>query len=75
MDQQSDGSGASVSTLTESAVAFQLEMHQSLVPLSWSSQGGCHLSYGAQSHIMHTVYTVYEQKNTKTNTHKERSGN
>lgn len=44
--------------------------------LSRSSQGGCHLSYGAQSHIMHTVYTVYEQRNkqTRKKKKKDRSG-
>lgn len=46
--------------------------------LSRSSQGGCHLSYGTQSHIMHTVYTVYEQRNKQTKEkkkEKDRSGN
>lgn len=42
--------------------------------LSRSSQGGCHLSYGTQSHIMHTVYTVYEQRNKQTKEKKKRKG-
>lgn len=40
--------------------------------LSRSSQGGCHLSYGTQSHIMHTVYTVYEQRNKQTKEKKKK---
>lgn len=50
----------------DSAAIFQLK--NTSVPcsplLSRSSQGGCHLSYCVQSHVMHKVYTVYEQKYT-----------
>lgn len=53
---------------TDSAVASQLETHQSLALLfSGSFHRGCHLSYSAQSHIIHTVYTVHERRNTLKN--------
>lgn len=61
---------------TDSAVAFQLETHQSLCSplLSRSSQGACHLSYGAhtQSHTPCTQRVQYmNRENTETHPRKE----